>query len=127
MEIDLTDVERLAWEGLLREQQEAKQLAREIGTGARVLATQLPRVAAILNGIGEDLFSDHTARSIELATAVAKAHGKPEPQVAPSFTPAANGRPALLTWPDAPAKPDEALDAAKPVAAFPVADQPPTP
>jgi hypothetical protein len=117
VQIDLTEVERLAWEGLLREQGEAMALARELGEAVRRLG-DLPRPAAILSGVVVDLRSDNVARAMTLSAAIAVAHGLTPPQASPRFTPAAtNEASATLAWDEpqapgtVPAEPAEAAPA----------------
>ena len=106
MEIELTDVERLAWEGLLREQGVAAEFVEEVVAARRALhGSPFPRVVALLVEVEALHRDEQTSRAKVVADAIAKAHGAEPPRVAPIFEP---GPPAKLRWPDAPKAPDPA-------------------
>lgn len=102
-EIELTEVERLAWEGLLREQAETASYLGELKSFLRATFAAHaahPRVVADLRALGDDLHEKQTTHAVELSNATADAHDFPRPRASPRMIPhdPENGLRARLVW-----------------------------
>lgn len=96
--IELDDLERLAWEGSLREQTETLEVANELAAAASRLFRDLPRASTWCLDAAGEARRDVNAKAYALASAIAVRRGLAVPTVAPAF----DGK--TLTWLDAASK-----------------------